>query len=82
MYNVPPAFVLECLEKITKVIKDFCGVLTEEILRKNFVLIYEIIDEVMDYGHPQLTSTELVKPFIVSEPVMLPFQKYPFFSSS
>jgi len=75
MYNVPPALVLGCLEKISKIIKDFCGILTEEVLRKNFVLIYEIIDEVMDYGYPQLTSTELVKPFIVSEPILVPVQQ-------
>lgn len=78
MYNVPPALVLESLEKISKIIKDFCGILTEEVLRKNFVLIYEILDEVMDYGYPQLTSTELVKPFIVNEPILLNIQKYIF----
>jgi AP-4 complex subunit mu-1 len=37
------------------VIKDFCGVLSEEAIRKNFVMIYEILDEVIDFGHPQLT---------------------------
>lgn len=36
------------------------------MIRKNFVLIYEIIDEMFDFGHPQLTSSELIKPMIVN----------------
>ncbi len=27
--------------------KDYCGVLNEEAIRLNFVLIYELLDEVM-----------------------------------
>jgi AP-4 complex subunit mu-1 len=67
--NVAPSFIMEVLNRVSKVIKDFCGVLTEEAIRKNFVLIYEILDESLDFGYPQLTSTELIKSFIVNEPV-------------
>ena len=41
--------------------KDYCGVLTEESIRKNFILIYELLDEMMDFGYPQITSTESLK---------------------
>lgn len=54
-----------------KVFRDYCGVLNEESIRKNFVLIYEIIDEIIDYGHPQLVTTEAIRPFIVNEPVLV-----------
>jgi hypothetical protein len=30
--------------------QDYCGVLNEESLRKNFVLVYELLDEMLDYG--------------------------------
>ena len=40
VYNVPPAFVIELLTQLTKVCKDYIGVLNEESLRKNFTLIY------------------------------------------
>jgi AP-4 complex subunit mu-1 len=43
---------MELLNRIAKVIKDFCGVLSEEAIRKNFVLIYEILEEMLDFGHP------------------------------
>ena len=54
-----------------KVFRDYCGVLNEESIRKNFVLIYEIIDEIIDYGHPQLVTTENIRPFIVNEPIVV-----------
>lgn len=41
-FNLQPALPLELLERIAKEIKDFCGVINEEILRKNFILIYEV----------------------------------------
>ena len=50
-------------------IKDFCGVINEETIRKNFVLVYEILDEIIDYGHAQLTNTSHIKPLIASEVV-------------
>ena len=59
-----------------KVIKDHCGVLNEEAIRKNFVLIYEIIDEMLDFGFPQLCSTEQVKPFVFTEPVVMMKQNF------
>jgi AP-4 complex subunit mu-1 len=54
-----------------KVFRDYCGVLNEESIRKNFVLIYEIIDEVIDYGHAQMVTTESIRQFIVNEPVLI-----------
>lgn len=67
--NGSPSFLIEVLGRICKVIKDFCGVLTEDAIRKNFILIYELLDEIIDYGHPQITTTEKIKPFIVSDPI-------------
>lgn len=41
---------LELIERLTKVFKDYCGVLTEESMKKNFTLIYELLDEVIVRG--------------------------------
>jgi AP-4 complex subunit mu-1 len=54
-FDICPSLILEVLQRVCIVIKDFCGVLSEEAIRKNFVMIYEILDEVIDFGHPQLT---------------------------
>lgn len=69
--NVSPAYCLELLQHITKIFKDFCGVLSEEAIRRNFVLIYEIIDEVVDCGYPQHASTERLKQCIRNEAVLV-----------
>ena len=39
--NVSPHFFFEILERIIKVISDQIGDVSEEAIRKNFVLIYE-----------------------------------------
>ena len=40
-------------------------------MRKNFPLIYELLDEVMDYGVPQSTNTEALKTFVINDPVVV-----------
>ena len=37
------------------------------ISRDNFVLIYELLDEIMDHGYPQMTETRVLKEFIKTE---------------
>ncbi|OMJ77966.1 hypothetical protein SteCoe_22320 [Stentor coeruleus] len=69
--NISPSYIFEMILNLIRVIKDYCGVLSEESLRKNFVLVYELIDEMIDYGHSQSTSTEQVRPYIVNEPIVI-----------
>lgn len=70
-HNISPSYVFDMLLRLVKVIKDFCGVLTEESIRKNFVLVYELIDEMIDYGYPQSISTEQIRPFVVNDPIIV-----------
>ena len=59
-------------------VQDYCGLLSEEAVRKNFVLIYELLDEVIDYGYPQNSSSEALKEFILNEPTIIkPVSVYP-----
>lgn len=49
-----PSMALELLGSIVGRIHDFCGSLEEDNLRTNFVLIYELIDEIIvsnNYGN-------------------------------
>jgi len=68
-YNISPALVMELLHSLQRVFKDYCGVLTEEAIRKNFNLIYELLDEILDNGHIQGTSSELLKTYVFNEPI-------------
>ncbi|XP_054788925.1 AP-4 complex subunit mu-like [Prosopis cineraria] len=69
--NISPSFVLELLQRIARVIKDYLGVLSEDSLRKNFVLVYELLDEVIDFGYVQTTSTEVLKSYVFNEPIVV-----------
>jgi len=73
--NVSPSLMMELLLRLTKVFKDYCGILTEETIRKNFILLYELLDEVLDYGYAQGISTEILKAFVFNEPTIDKSQK-------
>lgn len=70
-YNVSANLILELLSRLTKSFRDFCGVLTEESIRKNFILVYELLDEVIDYGFPQESQTDVLKQFVYNEPIVV-----------
>eukprot|EP00243_Klebsormidium_subtile_P003398 TRINITY_DN16787_c0_g1_i1.p1 TRINITY_DN16787_c0_g1~~TRINITY_DN16787_c0_g1_i1.p1 ORF type:complete len:445 (-),score=122.88 TRINITY_DN16787_c0_g1_i1:208-1542(-) len=75
--NVSPALILELLQRIARIIKDYCGILSEDSMRKNFVLVYELLDEIIDMGYAQSTSTESLKAYVFNEPIQLDVQKLP-----
>lgn len=43
----------------------------QEAIRKNFILVYELLDETLDYGYPQGTSTETLRNHVRNEPVLV-----------
>lgn len=59
------------MSTIARIFKDYCGTLSEEALRKNFILCYELLDEMIDYGYPQVTRTENLKSFVYNEPIVV-----------
>ncbi|KAL5474709.1 hypothetical protein EMCRGX_G026694 [Ephydatia muelleri] len=63
------------LIRIAGLCKDYCGLLNEEAIRLNFVLIYELLDEVLDFGYPQGTSTEMLKSYVCNEPCEVLMEK-------
>lgn len=67
--NVCPSLVISLLTQLTKVCKDYLGVLSEEALRKNFTLVYEILDEALDYGYPQNAATTDLQAFLFNKPL-------------
>ncbi|XP_030935612.1 AP-4 complex subunit mu isoform X2 [Quercus lobata] len=65
--NVSPSLVLELLQRIARVIKDYLGILNEESLRKNFVLVYELLDEVIQ-GTKRMPGTAVTKSVVANDP--------------
>eukprot|EP00494_Astrolonche_serrata_P030897 UN31165 len=67
--NMGPALVAEILNRTARIFKDYCGTLTEESIRRNFTLLYELLDEIIDFGFVQETSSELLKAYVFHEPI-------------
>lgn len=38
--------------------EDFCGPISERVIWKDLILIYEVIDEYFDFGYAGVTSTD------------------------
>lgn len=55
------------LSKLIEVLTQYFKSLEEESIRDNFVIIYELLDEMMDYGCPQTTDTKILKQYITQD---------------
>uniref|UniRef100_A0A183D9J2 MHD domain-containing protein n=1 Tax=Gongylonema pulchrum TaxID=637853 RepID=A0A183D9J2_9BILA len=65
--NVNVALVLAFLYKLVEVFEDYFKDVEEESIRDNFVVIYELLDEMMDFGYPQTTEGKILQEFITQE---------------
>jgi AP-2 complex subunit mu-1 len=63
--NANAALLMQFLYSLVTLCKSyFNGEFSEEQIRKNFALIYELLDEVMDFGYPQILDPDLLKMYI------------------
>ncbi|XP_064626078.1 AP-1 complex subunit mu-1 isoform X1 [Lineus longissimus] len=65
--NANVMLVFSFLHKIVQVFIEYFKDLEEESIRDNFVIIYELMDEVMDFGYPQTTDTRILQEYITQE---------------
>jgi AP-2 complex subunit mu-1 len=63
--NVNVVLVLKLLYKMMELFRAyFDGAINENQIRRNFVLIYELLDEIIDYGYPQILEADVLKKYI------------------
>jgi AP-1 complex subunit mu len=65
--NPNVALVLTFLYKMKNVFESYFKELEDESLRDNFVITYELLDEMMDFGYPQITEVKVLQEFIKTE---------------
>ncbi|KAF9966203.1 hypothetical protein BGZ70_003016 [Mortierella alpina] len=51
------------------IFESYFGKFDEEAVKANFVLIYELLDEVLDFGYPQNSEADTLKMYITTESV-------------
>ena len=69
--DVNGTMTLLFLYKLIEVLKQYFGEVCEESIRDNFVIIYELFDEMMDFGYPQTTDPKILSKFVVFSSVYL-----------
>ncbi|XP_054764234.1 AP-1 complex subunit mu-1 isoform X1 [Lytechinus pictus] len=65
--NANVALVFTILHKIVEVFNEYFKEMEEESIRDNFVIIYELLDELIDFGYPQTTDSKILQEYITQE---------------
>ncbi|KAG0204064.1 hypothetical protein BGX28_003875 [Mortierella sp. GBA30] len=68
-WNANAALVFEFCYRVINVGRSYFGKYDEEAVKANFVLIYELLDEVLDFGYPQNNDADTLKMYITTESV-------------
>lgn len=59
--------ILYFLQKLVTVLAEYFDGLEDESIRDNFVTTYELLDEMMDHGYPQITEEKVLQEYIKTE---------------
>lgn len=63
--NANAMIILNFLYRLVEVFQNYFNELNEESIRDNFVITYELLDEMMDFGYPQSTEAKILKEYIM-----------------
>lgn len=61
------AMLVAFLYKLVQVFREYFKRVDDESIRDNFVIIYELLDEMMDFGFPQMSESRILKDFITQD---------------
>ncbi|KAH3730137.1 AP-3 complex subunit mu-2-like [Dreissena polymorpha] len=62
--EVPPLFVIEFLHRIVDIFEDYFQGCSESILKEYYVIVYELLDEMLDNGFPLAVESNILKELI------------------
>ena len=72
--NTNAAEVIIFLHRLVQVLVEYFKELEEESIRDNFVIIYELMDEMMDFGYPQTTESKILQEYVDITATFLPIR--------
>ncbi|XP_031691784.1 AP-3 complex subunit mu-1 isoform X1 [Oncorhynchus kisutch] len=62
--EVPPLFVIEFLHRVAEMIQDYFGECSETVVKDHMVMVYELLEEMLDNGFPLATESNVLKEMI------------------
>ncbi|XP_016454796.1 AP-3 complex subunit mu [Nicotiana tabacum] len=62
--EMPPLMAIEFLCRVADVLTEYLGGLNEDLIKDNFVIVYELLDEMIDNGFPLTTEPNILREMI------------------
>ncbi|KAL5700346.1 AP-3 complex subunit mu [Ranunculus cassubicifolius] len=62
--EMPPLMAIEFLSRVADVLSDYLDGLNEDLIKDNFVIVYELLDEMIDNGFPLTTEPNILREMI------------------
>ena len=62
--------VFEFIHRIIDILTDYLADVSELSIRENFVTVYQLLEEMMDYGYPLTTEPNTLKDIIMPPTIM------------
>ena len=62
--NSNVAMLFSLMHRICQVMGEYFKEVEEESIRDNFVICYELLDELVDFGYPQTTDAKILQEYI------------------
>lgn len=75
--NANVMMITSFMHKMCDIFSHYFKELEEESIKDNFVIVYELLDEVMDFGLPQFTDPKILQEYITQESHKLEIQVRP-----
>ncbi|CAL5330063.1 unnamed protein product [Camellia sinensis] len=62
--EMPPLMGIEFLCRVADVLSDYLGGMNEDLIKDNFVIVYELLEEMIDNGFPLTTEPNILREMI------------------
>ncbi|EEF49990.1 AP-3 complex subunit mu [Ricinus communis] len=62
--EMPPLMAIEFLCRVANILSDYLEGLNEDLIKDNFVIVYELLDEMIDNGFPLTTEPNILREMI------------------
>ncbi|KMZ56679.1 AP-3 complex subunit mu-2 [Zostera marina] len=62
--EMSPLMAIEFLCRVADILSDYLGGLNEDLMKDNFVIVYQLLDEMIDSGFPLTTEPNILRELI------------------
>eukprot|EP01084_Bolivina_argentea_P150619 263014_1 len=69
-FEVPPLLTLEFLHRVCAILREYLGKVNETAIKDNFSLVYQLLEEMVDYGFPLTTEPNALRAMIKPPTIM------------